>query len=261
MSRSGRDALVAGAAATGPRAVAVALARRGLAATAGVLGSVTRVSTEERVIALTFDDGPHPVDTPALLDVLARHRARATFFLVGRSVERHPEVVRRIVEDGHAIGNHSWDHPSLPALAGAYRRRQLAWTRAALGPAPSRLFRPPFGEQSVASRFDAWRLGETVVCWDVVAEDWRDDPPEALVARVYRTLRRGSIVLFHDTLHSTTDDRYRDRGPTRAAVDRLLTELSGGYRFVTVPELIDLGHPVRRHWYRRPRLERLRQSR
>jgi peptidoglycan/xylan/chitin deacetylase (PgdA/CDA1 family) len=260
MSRAMRDALVSPTAAPGQAARLKTLARRGIAATAAVLGSLIRVSTTEPVIALTFDDGPHPVDTPALLEVLARHRARATFFLVGKPAARHPELVARIVAEGHAVGGHTWDHPSLPTLAGRYRRRQLDWTRQALGAADSRLFRPPFGHQSLRSRLDARRRGLTVVCWDVVAEDWRDDPADQLVERVYRTVRRGSIVLFHDTLYSTTDERFRDRGATRAAVDRLLTDLSAQYRVVTVPQLLRHGRPVRWHWYRRPSLERLRES-
>ena len=116
MSRAMRDALVSPTAAPGQAARLKTLARRGIAATAAVLGSLIRVSTTEPVIALTFDDGPHPVDTPALLEVLARHRARATFFLVGKSAARHPELVARIVAEGHAVGGHTWDHPSLPTL-------------------------------------------------------------------------------------------------------------------------------------------------
>jgi peptidoglycan/xylan/chitin deacetylase (PgdA/CDA1 family) len=261
MSRAQRNALVAG---SPPERGAVSsaknAARHALGASACVIGSVIRVSTAEPVIALTFDDGPHPEDTPALLDILDRHEAKATFFLVGASAERHRGIVRRMADTGHAVGNHTWDHPSMPALSGRYRRRQLAWTEEVLAPATSRLFRPPFGEQSLGSRLDAARHGLSVICWDVVAEDWRDDESEEMLHRVYRRLRRGSIVLFHDTLYSTTDERFRDRSAMRATVERLLVELGDTYRFVTVPELLALGKPVRRHWYRRSRLERLRQG-
>ena len=104
---------------------------------------------------------------------------------------------------------------------------------------------------------DALRLGLRVVCWDMIAEDWRDDPPEVMLPRIYQRLRRGSIVLFHDTLYSTIDERYSDRGPTLATVERLLQDL--GDRFVTVPELLKLGRPVRWHWYQRSRLDWLKQ--
>jgi peptidoglycan/xylan/chitin deacetylase (PgdA/CDA1 family) len=213
------------------------------------VGSLVRVATREPAIALTFDDGPHPDDTPRVLAALERHGARGTFFLVGKSVRRYPEVVARIVAGGHAVANHSWDHPSFRRIDGPFRRAQIAWCAEALAAqAPERgvrLFRPPFGEQSLASRLDAGRAGHRVVGWDVVAEDWRDDAAELLVARVMRRLRRGSIVLFHDTLYVTEDARYRDRGPTLQALEILLARLAGDFRFVTVPELLRLGRPVR----------------
>ncbi|HEY0511165.1 MAG TPA: polysaccharide deacetylase family protein [Thermoanaerobaculia bacterium] len=210
------------------------------------LGSLVRVATREPAIALTFDDGPDPVETPRVLELLERHGARGTFFMVGKSARRHPDVVARAVAGGHAVANHSWDHPSFRRIQGSYRRAQIRWCGEALAPhGGARLFRPPFGEQSVASRLDALRCGYPVVGWDVVAEDWRDDPADLLVGRVMRRLRRGSIVLFHDTLYVTEDERYRDRGPTRQALEILLGRLAGEYRFVTVPELLGLGRPVR----------------
>jgi peptidoglycan/xylan/chitin deacetylase (PgdA/CDA1 family) len=210
------------------------------------VGSLVRVDTEEPAIALTFDDGPDPRETPRVLDILERHGARGTFFLVGKRAELHPEIVARAVAAGHAVANHSWDHPSFRQIQGSYRRAQIRWCAEALAPhGGTRLFRPPFGEQSLASRLDARRCGHQVVCWDVVAEDWRDDPAEVLVQRVMRRLRRGSIVLFHDSLYVADEVRYRDRAPMREALEILLGRLAGAYRFVTVPELLRLGRPVR----------------
>jgi peptidoglycan-N-acetylglucosamine deacetylase len=216
------------------------------------LGSLIRVATREPAIALTFDDGPDPQETPRVLDVLERHGARGTFFQVGKSVERYPEIVARAAAAGHALANHSWDHPSFRQIRGSYRRAQIRWCGEALAPhGGTRLFRPPFGEQSLASRLDALRCGHRVVCWDVVAEDWRDDPADVLVARVMRRLRRGSIVLFHDTLFKADAERYRDRAPMREALEILLERLAGSFRFVTVPELLRLGRPVRWPIYHR----------
>ncbi len=213
------------------------------------VGSLVRVSVREPAIALTFDDGPDPVETPRVLEVLERHGARGTFFLVGRRVAEHPEVVARTVAGGHALANHSWDHPSFRLIDGPARRGQIARCAEALRPhlpagAPL-LFRPPYGEQGLGARLDAARSGHQVVAWDVVAEDWRDDPAEALVQRVMRRLRRGSVVLFHDTLYRTEDERYRDRAPLRQALEILLGRLAPTHRFVTVPELLQLGSPVR----------------
>ena len=109
------------------------------------------------------------------------------------------------------------------------------------------------------SRLDALRTGHQVVFWDVVAEDWRDDPADVLLARIYRRLRRGSIVLLHDTLYTTVEEGWRDRAPMRAAVEQLLIDLKDRYRFVTVPELLKLGRPYRWHKYHPARLDWLRQ--
>jgi peptidoglycan/xylan/chitin deacetylase (PgdA/CDA1 family) len=261
VSRTDRDALVMGAPPRGAVPVLKDLVKRALSASAVLLGTTIRVSTAEPVLALTFDDGPHPRDTPPLLDLLDRHGAKATFFVVGKSVREHPDLVKRIAESGHALGNHTWDHLSLPSLTGRFRRRQLQWTQEALGSQASGLFRPPYGEQTLGSRLDALLLGLRVVCWDVVAEDWRDDPSEVMLQRIYRRLRRGSIVLFHDTLYTTTEERFRYRGPTLRTVELLLEQLGDRYRFVTVPELLKLGRPVRWHWYQRSRLEWLKQVR
>ena len=240
---------------------AKAVVKRALSESAFLLGTVIRVSTAEPALALTFDDGPHPEDTPRLLDLLDRYGAKATFFVVGKSARNHPELIERIAGAGHALGNHTWDHLSMPSLTGRFRRRQLAWTEEVLGPHSSRLFRPPYGEQSLGSRLDALFLGLRVICWDVIAEDWRDDPPEVMLPRIYRRLRRGSIVLFHDTLYTTTEEKYRDRGPMLRTVEAMLRELGDRYRFVTVPELLKLGRPVRWHWYQRSRLDWLKQVR
>jgi peptidoglycan-N-acetylglucosamine deacetylase len=222
---------------------------------AAPLGTVIRVATKEPAIALTFDDGPDPQWTPAILDVLARHGALATFFAVGKRVRDNPALVERMRNAGHAIANHSWDHSSFRRIDGRFRRAQIRWCGDVLGAQAARLFRPPYAEQSLASRLDALRCGHQVVLGDVVAEDWRDDSAEILVARVLRRLRRGSIVLWHDSLHSTHDARFRDRGPTCQALETLLERLSPAFRFVTVPALLRLGRPVRWHSYHRLPLE------
>jgi len=227
------------------------LVKRLIAATARPLGTVMRVATGESAIALTFDDGPDPEETPRVLDLLAAHGAHAMFFMVGRRAEAHPSLVDRAVAEGHAIANHSWDHASFVRLDHNARLEQLRRTAAALGPRGVPLFRPPFGEQSLASLRDARRAGFQVVAWDVVSEDWRDHLADYLVERTMRRLRRGSIVVFHDSLYVTENPSYRDRAPMRAALGTLLARLSPAYRFVTVPELLALGRPVYWHHYHR----------
>ncbi len=221
-----------------------------LAASAGIGGTITHVATRQPLAALTFDDGPDPEATPRLLDVLGAHGARATFFVVGEAAARHLAIVERVAREGHALANHSWDHPSFPLLSSAERRRQIERCAAALAPRGERLFRPPWGHQSLGSRWDAARAGHAVVAWSAMAEDWLDDPAEVLAARVRPRLAAGAIVLLHDALYRTLAERYRDRAPMLGAVEILLGEFAGRLRFVTVPELLRAGRPRKWHWYK-----------
>jgi peptidoglycan/xylan/chitin deacetylase (PgdA/CDA1 family) len=210
-------------------------------------GSIVAVRTAERLAALTFDDGPDPVSTPAVLDALARHGMKATFFMVGARAARHPELVARVVAEGHEIGNHSWDHPSLPTLPPAAQGEQIAWTRAALAPPHGqRLLRPPYGHQTLATLRAARAAGYRTVLWSVSGGDWRGDDAAALADRIAGALRPGGIVLLHDSLFTFETEAARDRGPTIAALG-LLAERIAGYRFVTVSKLLAAGPPVLRY--------------
>jgi peptidoglycan/xylan/chitin deacetylase (PgdA/CDA1 family) len=237
-----------------------AFLRRLVAASAGGVGTITHVETREPVVALTFDDGPDPTWTPRLLDVLAAVGARATFFMVGKAAARHRGLVERVAGEGHAIANHSWDHPSFPLLRGRARRAQLRWCQEALAPWGERLFRPPWGHQTPATHLGALLLGYRVVTWSVTAADWLDRGPEELLDDLRERLQPGAIAVLHDALYATNDARYRDREPTVRAVERLLEEYGGRFRFVTVPELLRTGRPRRWHWYRRSDLDWLREQ-
>lgn len=216
-------------------------------------GLIIGVSTTEPVAALTFDDGPHPVSTPQVLDVLARHGARATFFMVGQQARRHPGLVRQVAAAGHAIGNHTWDHRSLTELSGRERRRQLRACARALAPYGGPWLRPPYGHFHRRARLDALLCGyRHVIAWNLVVYDWLDHDPAWMRDRILQGLRPGSIVLLHDALATTLDPAFTDRGPMLAALDAVLTALAGSYRFVTVPELLRLGRPQLRIWERLP---------
>jgi peptidoglycan/xylan/chitin deacetylase (PgdA/CDA1 family) len=218
---------------------------------ARAFGTLVGVRTAEPAAALTFDDGPDPETTPRLLDLLGRHGAKGTFFLVGRRVARHPGLVARIAAEGHALGNHSWDHPALPRLGAAAVADQLRRTGAAIaaatGGAPPRLMRPPYGDQSLASHRAARRLGLTPVAWSVVGADWADHAGPAIAGRLVAGLHPGAILLLHDSLASYAEERHRDRGPTLEAVGQLFAARPG-WRFLTVPGLLALGRPRRRWW-------------
>jgi peptidoglycan/xylan/chitin deacetylase (PgdA/CDA1 family) len=210
-------------------------------------GTLVGVRTGEPVAALTFDDGPDPETTPRLLDLLAAAGAKATFFLVGKRAAKHPALVARLAAEGHALGNHSWDHPALPRLPAAAVAEQLRRTAAATGDPRPRLMRPPYGDQSLASHLAARRLGYRVVAWSVVGADWADDDGATIAARLDAGLHPGAILLLHDSLASYAEERHRDRGPMLAAVETLLAARPD-WRFVTVPELMARGRPRRRYW-------------
>ncbi|WP_131742694.1 polysaccharide deacetylase family protein [Actinomadura roseirufa] len=151
-------------------------------------------------VALTFDDGPD-VYTPQILTVLRAYKARATFYMMGKKVAARPDLVRAVIADGHAVENHSWDHPHMADLEPAAIRRQLADTSAAIAaagaPRPT-LFRPPFGNTGPAVNAEARALGMRVVRWSVDTNDWRGRAPADITATVLGKAAPGAVVLMHD---------------------------------------------------------------
>jgi peptidoglycan/xylan/chitin deacetylase (PgdA/CDA1 family) len=221
------------------------------------VGTLTHVETQEPVAALTFDDGPYPDSTPRLLEILSRHRAKATFFMLGQQAERHPDLVRQVAEAGHVIGNHSWDHKSFPVISGRERRAQIRACRAAISPYGENLFRPPYGEQTLASRLDALWLRQTVVTWNVDGEDWRDHDANGMANRLTSLIRAGGIVILHDIVIPLGDGRFGPRESLLQGLQMYLNHTGDRFRFVTVPELLRHGRPQRRNWFLKPNPERL----
>jgi peptidoglycan/xylan/chitin deacetylase (PgdA/CDA1 family) len=179
------------------------LARRGLAATLPRRWLLVRGSPRSRSVCLTFDDGPHPVHTPRLLEVLKQQQVPATFFVVGREVERYPDVVRRILAEGHALGHHSFSHGDPARTSARELLEEVRATEAVLnrvaGASPS-LFRPPHGKLTAGKLWRLWRGGQTVVLWNVDPKDFACPTAEELRAwfRLH-PLRGGDVVLLHDT--------------------------------------------------------------
>jgi peptidoglycan/xylan/chitin deacetylase (PgdA/CDA1 family) len=170
------------------------------------------------VAHLTFDDGPGP-HTDELLDVLARYEVRATFFVIGAQIAQRAATVRRAVDEGHAIGNHSWDHPSLPSLAEDEIHDQLARTSGAIVEVTGRaadLFRPPFGDTDATVERVAAALGMRQVLWDVDTEDWQEPGRDLILERLRTAGAADIVVLLHDG--------GGDRSGTVAAVEAYLRE-------------------------------------
>lgn len=213
--------------------------------------TVTNGPRNERVVALTFDDGPNPPYTTRILDVLEKEHVHATFFLVGRAVSAYPQTVRRELRDGNAIGNHTWDHQHLIVMTRTQVHKSLDRTDQAIYIATghrTRLMRPPFGSRDWSTMQVARKLGYTVVMWSVpLARDWEYPPPGTIAKRILPYVSDGSIIVLHDgnrgqvcgkKLSAHVCDRSSDIEATKMIVDSLKKQ---GYRFVTIPELITLG--------------------
>jgi peptidoglycan/xylan/chitin deacetylase (PgdA/CDA1 family) len=216
-----------------------------------MMGTITRVRTQEPVVALTFDDGPHPDYTPLVLDLLSEHQAKATFFVIGEAAEQHPELIERIKADGHALGNHTYSHPVMPQLTGRERRGEVRACGRILGDPPIRLYRPPRGAQTRASRFDLLRLGYQVVAWDAAVEDWLEQPADSLAQRIVDGAKPGGIVLLHDAVRPSgpASASCMNRGYLIDALEIALPKLVIDMRLVTVPAMLLMGRPVYRDWH------------
>lgn len=222
-----------------------------------IAGTVTHVKTDERIAALTFDDGPHPRYTIDLLDILARYNAHATFFCVGERAAQYASIIEKIVQDGHEVANHSWDHTPFSQLSSRQRWNQLTSCYHVLAPSGKKYFRPPNGDQTIAARIDAWLLGYTVVTWSVVGRDWSGEDAHTISDRVIRSIRPGSIVLLHDALYTGLRKQYFARDATLQAVEVILDQLSPEYEFVALSELFRRGVPQKANWYRQVNSETL----
>jgi peptidoglycan-N-acetylglucosamine deacetylase len=199
----------------------------------------TGVSRASRELALTFDDGPNEIYTPRLLDVLAKHSVPATFFMIGRYVERYPEIARCVADAGHAIGNHTQTHPNLIFSSAFQTRTQLEDCRRALTNAVgehSNLFRPPFGGRRPQSLQVARDLGLQPIMWNVTGWDWDASSAEQIAVKVSRRIQGGDVILLHDGSHLSPE---HDRTHTIVATDHLISRYkSEGYHFVTIPQMM-----------------------
>jgi peptidoglycan/xylan/chitin deacetylase (PgdA/CDA1 family) len=189
-------------------------------------------------LALTFDDGPNATWTPKLLDILATHNIRATFFVLGGRARVQPELVKRTAQAGHLIGNHSWDHPNLARSSPEVIREQLTRTQDMLEQitgAAVKFFRPPYGARRPAVFQIARELGLNVVLWNAMTSDWSDPSPQRIALRLtgkierLRQKGRAANIVLHDGGHS---DPAANRIASVVAAERLIELFKGEYQFV-----------------------------
>jgi peptidoglycan-N-acetylglucosamine deacetylase len=200
----------------------------------------TRLPAGTRQLALTYDDGPNDPHTLRLLEVLARHNVRATFFLIGRFVQQRPDIVREIVKAGHVTGNHTFTHPLLTFKSAAEIRKELTDCRSAIQDTigeHSNLFRPPFGGRRPAVLRIAHGLGLWPVMWNVTGYDWNVPSAEVIERKVSRQIRGGDVILLHDGGHKQMG---ADRTQTVLATDHLITRYkSEDYDFATIQQMLE----------------------
>jgi peptidoglycan-N-acetylglucosamine deacetylase len=188
-------------------------------------------------IAMTFDDGPSPETTPRLLDILKQRNIKVTFFMIGQNAERNPEIVKRILAEGHEIGNHSWTHPQLSKLSDQRVTDEITKTQDAIKNASGYtpvLLRPPYG--AITSRQKDWiekQFGLSIIMWSVDPFDWKRPGASVIEQRILAGARPGSIILSHD-IHKQTVDAMP------ATLDALAQK---GFKFVTVSQLIAMNQP------------------
>lgn len=194
----------------------------------------TKTRPGMKLVALTFDDGPWPLHTEEILDILRARDVPATFFLLGRQVKRYPGIVRRIDDEGHLLGNHTYAHKYFSKESSATVRREVARGRAAIRTAAgvsTPWLRPPYGAMSDVAWREVRAAGSRVVHWDVDSRDWRKPGAKRIVTTVTNNVRPGSIVLMHDG--------GGDRSQTVRALPHIIKRLRArGYSFVTVDELV-----------------------
>ena len=232
----------AAAALTTAGALAAGCTYAALSAQSQIFGKVLIAGRDPNEIALTYDDGPNDIVTERLLDVLARHNVRATFFLIGRYVRQRPQIARAIAASGHLIGNHTMTHPWLAWQSTARIRREIADCNAVLEDTlgvPIRYFRAPHGARRPAVLRIARSLGLTPVQWNIIAKDWLPVDAEAIEARVVRGIarnqqqNRASNIVLHDGGQAGLG---QPRLPTVEATNLLLNKYGTrtGTKFVTM---------------------------
>lgn len=230
------------------------LARKPLDATLGrAVGSITEFRTDARQLSITFDDGPYPVVTEQLANVLARHNAHAVFFVLLTRVRKNPELVRELAGAGHEIALHGLDHRRITTLgteeAGRWLRASQRELEDVLGE-EVRWFRPPHGAQNVRTRIQSARLGLTTVLWSGTTWDWKDIRHEERIAKAMADARPGAILLAHDGSADASDlaSEAAVQGVNKA---RLLNEVLDGLaarelQAVTLTEALRQGKAVKK---------------
>ena len=196
----------------------------------------------DKVVALTFDDGPSPETTPKALEILKKHKIKATFFMMGSHAAENPDLVKRVSKEGHEVANHTWSHPNLQTLDTSSALQEIDSTTETLKKLTGKdvtLFRPPYGNYTQAIQQSE---PLSIIMWSVDTLDWKSHNPDAILQEVKNQVTPGGIILMHD-IHQTTID----------SLEQVIDYLEGeGYKIVPVGELLkDQGPQAHTVYYSR----------
>jgi len=220
-----------------------------------VTGIITNVETEKPIASLTFDDGPDPVYTPKILKLLKSYDIRATFFMVGEGARDYQDIVKKVAADGHAIGNHSYNHLAFPRVSLLKQREQIRKCQRALKPFGLPLFRPPYGMNTNRSNIGVLLQGYMSIGWSLDSQDWYEPNSNVMVDNLLKNTKPGSIILLHDRIFDkdpckpeiTIKHKIKiDREPMLSALNKFIEMFKSNIKFVTIPVLLQNGRPMRK---------------
>ena len=203
-------------------------------------GTLYRVGTQKKIVALTFDDGPSPLWTPKILDALKAADIKATFFMIGYHVQEYPEVARRVVEEGHMIANHGFAHSVMLYYTSAEIEEEIKYTEYVIKEITGRTtqyFRPPKAWLTPKIKRKIKSMGYDIVLWSLNSKDWVSFSHASMVRYLVSKVQNGDILLFHDS-GSVLSREGGDRGETVKSISLLAKTLKDkGFQFVTIEEL------------------------
>lgn len=197
------------------------------------------IKTDKKIVALTFDDGPSVPFTSEILDALREYGVKATFFVLGKNAKFHPELIQRIYQEGHEVGNHSWSHERLIFKTPTFIRNEIARTDQLIrstGYQGSIPFRAPYGNKLLILPWILKSMDRPHILFDVIAKDWEGPSPHVITQRIMEQLHPGAIILLHD---ADGENAGGNRSKTVQALKPLIeTVKAQGYQFLTISELL-----------------------
>jgi len=203
---------------------------------------IYKVKTREKVISLTFDDGPHPDYTEQILEILAEKNVKATFFVTGENIEKYNSIAKRMIQEGHELGNHSYSHKNLIFKSPMTIKKEITFTDKLLrdvGCKGDIHFRPPFGRILLIAAFILSSLDKKVIMWSVPTKDYKEKDTSEILKKINRRIKPGAIIVLHDS-GIVRNGKPVNRKQTVEAVKKIINNLQQkGYKFKTVSELIN----------------------